>query len=259
MEKLDIHQMHGILLDLAKQFDAVCRKNNIPYCMVGGTLLGAIRHKGFIPWDDDMDFGVPTEYYEEMLQAMRRDLPEGYECSTYDQCEGVHTVFAKLQNKHTRIKDICLSIPFDKQIGVNIDIFPLSLCDKGDPAIKKLTKYSRWHRIIFVNSTSGEWYKKIIKSIIRFLCPLSYKWFLDKRKEALLEVKPGPFRGNLLGRTQSMIPAECYGDMTDYDFEDTRLMGPVDADAYLTHVYKNYMELPPKNKREIHCSEAYKL
>ena len=56
-----------------------------------------------------------------------------------------------------------------------------------------------------------------------------------------------------------MIPAECYGDMAEYDFEDTRLMGPVDADAYLTHVYKNYMQLPPENKREIHCSEAYRL
>ena len=200
MERIDINQIHAILLDLAKQFDAVCRKNKIPYCMVGGTLLGAIRHKGFIPWDDDMDFGVPTEHYEEMLQAMRRDLPEGYECSTYDENEGVHTVFAKLQNKHTRIKDICLSIPLEKQIGVNIDIFPLSLCSKDDPAIRRLNLFSHLHRLIYVNSTSGEWYKKWGKALLRLLCPLNYKWFLNKRKEALLDVKPGPLRGNLLGR-----------------------------------------------------------
>ena len=251
--------MHAILLDLAKQFDTICRKNGIPYYMVGGTLLGAIRHKGFIPWDDDMDFGVPTEHYEEMLEALQRELPDGYECSTYDRCEGVHTVFAKLQNTRTRIKDICLSIPFEKQIGVNIDIFPLSLCAKDDPAIRRLTTYSRLHRLIYVNSTSGEWYKQCAKSVLRALCPLSYKWFLDKRKDALLSVKPGPLRGNLLGRTQSMIPKECYGDMAEYPFEDTMLMGPVDADAYLRHVYKNYMQLPPENKREIHCSEAYWL
>lgn len=259
MERIGLEQMHLILLDLAKQFDSICRKNGIPYYMIGGTLLGAIRHKGFIPWDDDMDFGVPTEHYEEMLNALRRDLPEGYECCTYDQCEGVHTVFAKLQNTHTRIKDICLSIPFEKQIGVNIDIFPISLCYKDDPAIRRLTKYSRWHRLIYVNSTSGEWYKRCAKWVLRMICPLGYKWFLDKRKEALLAVKPGPYRGNLLGRTQSMLPKECYGQMTEYSFENTTLMGPEDADAYLKHVYKNYMQLPPEDKREIHCSEAYWL
>ena len=63
MEKIGIKEIQQHLLGIAKEFDRICTKHNIPYFMLYGTMLGAVRHKGFIPWDDDMDFGVPIEYY----------------------------------------------------------------------------------------------------------------------------------------------------------------------------------------------------
>ena len=70
IKELTFEELHHHLLEIAKAFDAVCRKNNIPYYMLGGTMLGAIRHKGFIPWDDDMDFG----YRENILTLLLKYL-----------------------------------------------------------------------------------------------------------------------------------------------------------------------------------------
>ena len=75
MKKMTLDEIHLTLLDIAKEFDRICVKHNIPYYMIGGTMLGAVRHKGFIPWDDDMDFGVPVEYYEELQRILDKELP----------------------------------------------------------------------------------------------------------------------------------------------------------------------------------------
>ena len=78
IKELTFEELRHHLLEIAKAFDAVCRKNNIPYYMLGGTMLGAIRHKGFIPWDDDMDFGVPRKYFDTLIEIFERDLPSKY-------------------------------------------------------------------------------------------------------------------------------------------------------------------------------------
>ena len=80
MRPIDIEEAHHILLDIAKAFTKVCDENNIPYYMLGGTMLGAVRHKGFIPWDDDMDFGVPREYYDLLINVLEKELPSPYRC-----------------------------------------------------------------------------------------------------------------------------------------------------------------------------------
>ena len=77
MNQVDTNQCHKLLLKIAKEFDQICTKYDIPYYMLGGTMLGAIRHKGFIPWDDDMDFGVPRLYYNLLIQKLENEFCEG--------------------------------------------------------------------------------------------------------------------------------------------------------------------------------------
>ena len=72
----DIKELQSILLDIAKEFHRICTMYEIPYYMVGGTQLGAVRHKGFIPWDDDMDFGVPRVYFEKLKVLLEESLPD---------------------------------------------------------------------------------------------------------------------------------------------------------------------------------------
>ena len=74
MEKLGIEDVHKYVLAIAKEFDRICTEHHIPYYMVDGTMLGAVRHQGFIPWDDDMDFGVPIEYYKGPEEILENEL-----------------------------------------------------------------------------------------------------------------------------------------------------------------------------------------
>ena len=83
MKLLEIKETQACLLNIAKEFDRICTKHNIPYYMIFGTMIGAIRHKGFIPWDDDMDFGVPIEYYKQLEAILEIELPYPYRCCNY--------------------------------------------------------------------------------------------------------------------------------------------------------------------------------
>ena len=78
MKRIGIDEIHARVLAIAKEFDKICTRHQIPYYMLGGTMLGAIRHKGFIPWDDDMDFGVPIAYYDQLEEILKEELPSNY-------------------------------------------------------------------------------------------------------------------------------------------------------------------------------------
>ena len=87
MKQLDIKGVQQRLLYIATIVDELCEKHGIPLYMISGTMLGAVRHKGFIPWDDDMDFAVPYQYYPELISMLNKELPEGLRCLTYDKSE----------------------------------------------------------------------------------------------------------------------------------------------------------------------------
>ena len=95
MERIDIEEVHSRVLAIAKEFDRICTLHGIPYYMIGGTMLGAIRHKGFIPWDDDMDFGVPIEHYQELINILEKELPYPFRCCTYKNHPAVLFNFLK--------------------------------------------------------------------------------------------------------------------------------------------------------------------
>ena len=147
MKEIDnIEVIHTILLETAKVFHSICMDNKIPYFMLGGTMLGAIRHKGFIPWDDDMDFGVPRPYYNQLLQILERELPYPYRCCTYKNHQGVFAAFIKIDDSRTVAKDPRVRLPIKDQIGVNIDVFPLDYCQKDDRILKKIHMWETVHR-----------------------------------------------------------------------------------------------------------------
>ena len=76
LRRIDMDECHEHLLRIAECFDGICRRHGIPYFMLGGTMLGAVRHKGFIPWDDDMDFGIPRPYFNRFIETAREELPD---------------------------------------------------------------------------------------------------------------------------------------------------------------------------------------
>lgn len=259
MEVLDIKQSQNKLLNIAKEFDRICRKYSIPYYMIGGTMLGAIRHKGFIPWDDDMDFGVPIEYYDRVLTLLQEELSSPYRLCTYTTVKGCASAFAKIDDTTTCIMDKCQDLKIQDQIGVNIDIFPLFLCDGLDFRIRRLQIIRTINRIIFTESSEGQYYKHIIKKTIRAIVPFERKHLLDLIWRLSSKIRGEKYMANLFGVAgfKEIIPCDVWGKGINYKFENTSFRGPDKYDDYLTRIYGNYMELPPVEKRKTHSSNVY--
>ena len=254
----DISEVHQILLDIAKEFSRVCKENDIPYYMLGGTMLGAVRHKGFIPWDDDMDFGVPRPYYDKLVTALERDLPYPYRCCTYKNNPGVFAAIMKIDDCRTVADDPRVRLPLDKQIGINIDIFPLDYCKSDDENLKEIYKMLFIYQTIYVGNSSGSIWKNAIKSILSSIWPVSRTMMLDKIHNELKKMTTAPILANVFGtwHEKECIPVEWYGENTIYSFEDTEFCGIKEYDKYLTQLYGDYMT-PPKDDRHIHLDYIY--
>ena len=123
-----LEEEHKILLEIAKEFHRICVKHDIPYYMLGGTMLGAVRHGGFIPWDDDMDFGIPRIYFNEFLEITKSELPSYLRVSTVYNSQRITGGFAKIDDTRTyMIRKLFRGE--NMQIGVNIDVFPIDYAD----------------------------------------------------------------------------------------------------------------------------------
>ena len=264
MRRLSITEIHEIILGIAKEFDKVCTNNDIPYFMLGGTMLGAIRHKGFIPWDDDMDFGVPAEKYESLLKALKDELPQKYGVCTFKTHEGCGTAYAKIEDRRTLVNDPRMwRVPNDKQIGLNIDIFPLSICDKNSPKLAKILSIKKRYARIYTGNANRVRWKNTLKSLLQALDIHNREWYLSILYELATTSENRSsgksFRGNLLGRwgEREIVPELWYGMNVRYEFEDTRFCGIEKYDDYLHSLYGDYMKLPPVDERTVHVETAY--
>lgn len=261
MEKIYIKEIQKRLLSLAKVVNDICERHDIPLYMVGGTMLGAIRHKGFIPWDDDMDFAVTYDHYKKLQDILRSELPEPYRCATFEDTRAVLSFFFKVEDTSTVIDDIRVPLPLEKQLGLNIDIFPLVSCSEKDwkLSLPKIHKLYMRERRIFIGSTERQFYKKIAKAFLRRIMPFDYKYYLRRIGEEIERMEPGEIYCNAVSPHYWNIPIpRSYLEMlVKYPFEDTEFYGISDYDAYLKLLYKDYMKLPPKEKQEVHADNVY--
>jgi len=136
MKELTLQELKDIEFDILKMFDAFCKENNIRYFFAYGTLLGAIRYKGFIPWDDDVDVLVPREDYDRLLKLFTDS--EQYRLYAYEREPKYRYPFAKLCDMTTR-KDEG-GYENGVELGVDIDIFPLDAWDNDLEKAKKEAK-----------------------------------------------------------------------------------------------------------------------
>ena len=261
MRKLDIIEVHDFVLRIAKEFDRICTNHNIPYYMLGGTMLGAIRHKGFIPWDDDMDFGVPIEYYQQLEDILFKELPYPYRCCSYKNHPAILHNFMKIEDQTTCIDDKAINLPVEQKLGLNIDIFPLNLCHLGSSSVKRLRRKEALLGKAFMQSIthSNSYVRAFVKNLLQIICGGTPQKLQKEIDEMLMTINEGNHRGNLLGRwgIKEIIPIEWYGNGIRYSFEDTFFKGIGEYDKYLTRLYGDYMSLPPIEQRKAHVENVY--
>lgn len=256
MKELSLQEQHNLLLGITKAFDKVCNDNSIPYYMLGGTMLGAIRHKGFIPWDDDMDFGVPRHYYDSLILHLENELPERYKCCTFHNSKNIVYPFIKIEDTHTKCKNGQYRGDFSDYLGINIDIFPLDSCSANDDNVKKIIWLTDKYGRVFTGAATGSKKKAMLKKIVRALIPVSQNQWYNYIETRIRKINKGNCLANLFGHWEEkeIVPEEWYGNCSRYEFEGMMLMGLKEYDKYLKQLYGNYMQLPPEEKRKCHAA-----
>ena len=262
MKPIDINQMKEIELNILKYVDGICKENNIKYSLAGGTLLGAIRHQGFIPWDDDIDIILVRSEYERLIDILKRG--KIYKL-IYPEMDNYWHPFAKLVDPKTIM---VLEDKYETNIpdlGVYIDIFAVDGCpDERKNQIsfqRSLRKELNDIRLSFFNSynASGKRWKRIVKRVVLFpkFIYLRITGTPQKRKMALLEhmkkykLEESRYAGFLLSvYDNEILPKEYYTDTIEVQFENGLFQGLKNYDEYLKALYHDYMILPPEEKRK---------
>jgi lipopolysaccharide cholinephosphotransferase len=255
-----LEKVHMYLLDIAKDFHEICLKNNLTYFIIGGTFLGAVRHKGFIPWDDDMDIGMPRESYERFLKLPDSALPSylkrlnaGYKNQKRD------FLYIKLCNKNTTL----VENHNEKRIqGVYIDIFPLDGAHSTEFGSKLRYFYSRIFIYgIWLNGSEKRRNHPVKRIVQSFFTLFNNQKIYERANRMLSKNKysENRFVGNFMGNwgMKEIMDKEFFGRPTLYKFEDTVLFGPEKPHEFLSKVYGDYMKMPPVEKQKSHHIYEY--
>ena len=267
MKELSLQELKEIEFEILKMFDAFCKENNIRYYLSHGTLLGAIRYKKFIPWDDDVDLLIPREDYNRMLTLFKDN--ERYKHFDFENNPEYRYHIDKLCDITTR-KD---EYGYDNgvELGVDIDLFPLDAWDDDLEKAKQEVKYIKGNRF-FLNLTklkkpdSVNPVKRFVKGIVMMFCKMIGSRYFIKNiiKASSKEWQPG---NKYLGckawcvyGEKGIIPAEVFADTVDIEFEGKMFPAPIGWDTYLTCIYGDYLPEPPKEKQKTHHGfKAYRL
>ncbi len=261
----ELKQIQDIQVELINEVDRICRKNHIHYNMVGGTMLGAIRHKGHIPWDDDADIGFLREEYEKFRKACKKDLDqEKYYMQDFRDTPGYRWGYGKLRRRNTKfLRSGQEFMPFEQ--GIFIDLMPFDNVP-DNPILRRIhfTKCFLFRKVLWSKVGAQNEQNMLIRFIYKItsLIPeVIVKKRLERfigsgrrKKTKLVRILTFPTPKDIFGYKR-----EWYTQLCRYDFGDLKLPGARDYDAYLRVKYGDYMSLPPEDKRKIHPISELKL
>lgn len=237
----------------------ICEKNGITYCLQGGTLLGAIRHNGFIPWDDDIDITMPRKDFEKFIRVCAKELPKDYFLQSYKTDKNSYKPYAKVRKNGTLFIETTDDIIPGHQ-GIFIDIFPLdnTSSESGKNVFIKNKILCNVNNIMMIKA--GLHKRSAIKTIIAKALPM---FFLQRLQQFLMKLAGNEkdlylaSMGGTLDIVKQTFPKNTYFPPVKHKFEKGEFYIPFDSDYYLKRVYGDYMKLPPEEKRHMH--NPYKI
>lgn len=267
-EKLD--NLHRVLVEILDYVVEICEKNGLTYFLVGGTALGAYRHKGFIPWDDDLDIAMPRQDYNNLIDILRSDNNKTYLLQDEFNEDNYFLPFIKIRKKNTLFLEAIAKGLYNNN-GIYIDIFPIDYVDNYKSVGFKISlTMIRVIGYVLRFRTCQELYKEKESKPKFFLSKLLSLFFSRISNKRLLEIqrkKIYSFKGNsnrffinfasVYSWKKEVFNYGDYLPVKEIMFEGKKYKCPSNIEKYLSQVYGNFMELPPEDKR--HSHEPLKL
>lgn len=261
--KHELETLHRIHISMLKKIDEFCKENDIKYFLMYGTLIGAVRHKGFIPWDDDVDIGMLREDYNKFMKLAKNGFKGDLLIENYKMHKGYGHNFGKVVLKGT-VWEEYFAEGLDCLNGIYIDVFPIDKTSNN-----KLLQMKQWIvcivlvRMLLLN-TKYHYRKRGIKKI---LYSIGYKvsglfskeWLVTKLEKNATKYnnsncnKRIPFQENYSMKKQ-LFDDDAFKEVIPCSFENIEVMIPKRYDEILSINYGDYMKLPPKEQQVAHHS-----
>ena len=257
METGALEKLHRIHLEMLDEVDRLCSKHGLSYWLDSGSALGAVRHKGFIPWDDDVDLGMMREDYEKFVAIAKKEMSADYVLQD-------HSTEPQYRNFHIKIRKLNTVFPQSynsnfKYRGIQLDIFPFDyLPDDSNKTIKfcrKLQKYRSFCDQATRNVLSRNPIKRLIQLAVKIVPQSVYRGYFERACVKYNGAKTQYVTSHTyrmqrqkvrIFKTEDMLPTKRIR------FEDREYGIMNNPDSYLKNMYGDYMTLPPEEKRVYH-------
>lgn len=238
-EGSQLRNMQHRMTEMVLCFDEICQRNNIPYWLCSGTLLGQVRHGGYIPWDDDLDVEILREDYPRLMEALKRELPENYVVQNEDTDDGYFFCFAKLRDKNSYLEETNNYDRIFKYRGIFIDIFTF---EKFPPLLNWIAcrAHGFCYRVMKNPRLTDDEARRRVRRILWWCNHLVFpilRAFAKLSPTKELRYSPGIPYANTTFRTE-LFPLQRA------NFDGHLLNVPRDTHGYLKRKFGNYMQLP---------------
>lgn len=267
-DEITLKKIQSLELSILRDFVSICKKYNLTYFALAGTGIGALRHKGFIPWDDDIDVALPRKDYEKLLQIFEEQYPQKYTICNAEHFENYPLMTTRIMIKGTKFIEHTLK-NIDCELGIFLDVYAFdNISDNNRVMKKQAQKAWFWSKLLILRQIAFPvlpftgFRQKIIHTIcaivhfILVICKIPSHWIYNKCKKACCQYNnietdrlayfcdTNPYT-NIISHRESF-------PLIELDFEDIKLNFPKNIDEILKNMYGNYMQLPPIEQRKNH-------
>lgn len=256
MREISVLESRGIQIGILKEVDRFCKNNNLTYFMSYGTLLGAVRHKGFIPWDDDIDIAMP---YPDYMKFCTEYNGNNYKVNHWTRQPHFHCNYAKFEDVRTLSLE---EIVQDYKMGINIDIAPIiGLPDKYESAQKYFNKIVYYRNLLTLKKMKFRKGRSPIKQLGLLLSRIPLAFVSNRRVNKHIDsmCRKYPYETSKyvicvgsFNPVKEIIEKEKLGVPCRLEFEGHMFSAPSGYDSWLTQIFGDYMQLPPEEKMVSH-------
>lgn len=257
MKEIKSEELKFLQKQILKDIHKFCSQNSIRYSLALGTLLGAVRHGGFIPWDDDIDVMMPREDYERFISTYQHPI---YVVADLSTDKKYHLPFAKVSDSRTILIE---EADVEPSFGVNVDIFPIDNVPDDESEYNHFFRYKwfwnyiQWAKILKTNKKRG-----VLKNVLLIMAKAVL--FLIPRSSVVKKIKTiaTKYRYSDTNRMGLIVPDDnkykwvmdkhVFDEYIEIKFEDMFVYSVKDYDTYLRAMYDDYMKLPPVEQRVTH-------